>query len=960
MNLMSLMAELSLDGSGFQKGLQDAEKQGKSAGSKLEKTFNRIGTAIKAAFSVIAIRKVTNEFWGLINSVATFGDTIDKQSQQLGMSRRAYQEWDYILGQNGASIDDMTMSMKTMNAQILSGSEESKKAFKSLGADIDMLAAMPMENQFDYLVQLFQQMPASAEKMALATQLFGRNGQALMPLLNQTRDSTNALRQEAEDLGLIMSDEDVDASVAFGDALDALKRSFTALRNDIGSKFLPTLTKFLRNSIDYVKKLRAAYKDNGITGVFKTIWQDISAAVSWDKIKEIGGKIISTIASGIGVIKVDLAEKLGLFADGEPAEPENTSWLEIGGAIIRKIWNGFTGWVADTKANLAEKFGVQSEADDEASWLAIGSAIISKIWNGLKSWSAETKINLAQKLGIQAEADKAVTWIDIGTGIIKKIWNGITKANNTLKVNLANIFKLTDDAGNPLEPENTTWVDIGKEVFKRIKNGLSEAPVKLSNLLGITDESGEIASDWGTLGKGLIDKMFSLVSSGGEWLKKLILGESYVEGESDWTAVGNEIWGWITKAFAGKDLIGTLLEGTGDKVSGILSFVGNIVDAISTYINQNSDKVVGIIKSILQQAISILGDLLDTLIPVLVDILKDESIWSAVADMLMAVIKGMGKVFLDAIFGEGTYDKIFGNTGSKTDKQIAAEAGVAGAAAAIGTGMGLKAVGATAVLGAGGTAAAMGGLGATAAAVGYLASVIRDEQANSGRGAYSRHTLAAAEARDNLSEDWYTVPIANAIDSWIKGRSTAYRNITGEAGNIPMADETPVTPYVSMDEWNRAMGKGSNSSEKAASANDKEADSASNAAGGLDAVSSASASASDALGGLSERVGGMFWGSDDGSHASGLWTVPYDNYIARLHRGERVLTASQTRHAGEGSMSTAEITRAIKEAMGELIGSMNIVLNNKTVGKAVGDSVTNRVNTNISWQQRRTAFGHGG
>lgn len=41
---------------------------------------------------------------------------------------------------------------------------------------------------------------------------------------------------------------------------------------------------------------------------------------------------------------------------------------------------------------------------------------------------------------------------------------------------------------------------------------------------------------------------------------------------------------------------------------------------------------------------------------------------------------------------------------------------------------------------------------------------------------------------------------------------------------------------------------------------------------------------------MSESSGGI---SVDGSHFSGLWRVPYDGYIARLHKGERVLTAQQ-------------------------------------------------------------------
>ena len=39
---------------------------------------------------------------------------------------------------------------------------------------------------------------------------------------------------------------------------------------------------------------------------------------------------------------------------------------------------------------------------------------------------------------------------------------------------------------------------------------------------------------------------------------------------------------------------------------------------------------------------------------------------------------------------------------------------------------------------------------------------------------------------------------------------------------------------------------------------------------------------------------------EEGSHAAGLGRVPYDNYAALLHEGERVLTASQARELDRG------------------------------------------------------------
>ena len=56
--------------------------------------------------------------------------------------------------------------------------------------------------------------------------------------------------------------------------------------------------------------------------------------------------------------------------------------------------------------------------------------------------------------------------------------------------------------------------------------------------------------------------------------------------------------------------------------------------------------------------------------------------------------------------------------------------------------------------------------------------------------------------------------------------------------------------------------------------------------------------------GQTSSIGGLIarnlTGRADGSHASGLRRVPYDNYAALLHEGERVLTAREAREADRG------------------------------------------------------------
>ena len=72
-------------------------------------------------------------------------------------------------------------------------------------------------------------------------------------------------------------------------------------------------------------------------------------------------------------------------------------------------------------------------------------------------------------------------------------------------------------------------------------------------------------------------------------------------------------------------------------------------------------------------------------------------------------------------------------------------------------------------------------------------------------------------------------------------------------------------------------------------------------------------------------------GSDvDGSHASGLSYVPFDGYIAELHKGERVLTASEARGYNNRSNNSGYDERPIK-----------IVVQSVLDGKVIGETAYN-------------------
>lgn len=108
-------------------------------------------------------------------------------------------------------------------------------------------------------------------------------------------------------------------------------------------------------------------------------------------------------------------------------------------------------------------------------------------------------------------------------------------------------------------------------------------------------------------------------------------------------------------------------------------------------------------------------------------------------------------------------------------------------------------------------------------------------------------------------------------------------------------------------------------------------------------VGSAGGGVVSALSSLSAQLASISFSTGegaDGSHASGLLNVPYDGYIAELHRGERVITASQARKGMGGTINADQLATVLKAAI--KAGMEGATVNSFISGQKVTDDVNRR------------------
>ena len=367
MELFNLLATLTLDASDFDSGIDDAQKkadsftvpdnkklgidtsdynskldEAKSKGSEFGEAMKEIFQGVKSAVLVggvtAAITGVISSFQQGIDLITTGGDKIDKQSKKLNLSTKSYQELSYALSLSGASIDDLTAGMRKFT-EIQGGkiTDAQSDAFEKLGISAEkangkMKGAEELMTEVLYTLADYK----GDDRGLLAEAFFGKSADKFNALFEEGADGIKAMRQEAEDLGLILSDQDIKNAAEYMDATDKLSKSVNALKMDLASSIVPGLTDaanlitrvvaFLGGNGEKSLSDMFADDDKQLAGDLATIEETSKAAMSLaDKLLAMGDTATMTaeqyeIWKGTAEALIGLVPELGGVIDIETGQ----------------------------------------------------------------------------------------------------------------------------------------------------------------------------------------------------------------------------------------------------------------------------------------------------------------------------------------------------------------------------------------------------------------------------------------------------------------------------------------------------------------------------------------------------------------------------------------------------------------------------------------------------------------
>lgn len=227
MEIFKLVGSIFVDNEKANESLAKTDQKAESVGKTL---LGGVKSAGKFAVGMAsAATGVCTALVGLASNASSTADTIDKASQRMQIGAESYQELSHAAGLCGVEMSTM---------------EKAAKKLEGTGLNMD-----------DALAEIYALTDAE-ERSAKAAELFGDSvAYQMTPMLNASAEEMAAMRQEAHDLGLVISEDSVKAGANLNDTLSKVKDSFGAIITKLGAGLIPVVEMLAEGVLQFMPLL---------------------------------------------------------------------------------------------------------------------------------------------------------------------------------------------------------------------------------------------------------------------------------------------------------------------------------------------------------------------------------------------------------------------------------------------------------------------------------------------------------------------------------------------------------------------------------------------------------------------------------------------------------------------------------------------------------------------------------
>ena len=379
-------------------------------------------------------------------------DFLAKSSRGLGEDINAVQRYQFALaeiaGVAGPQAIDTLKKLQKSIGETAIGIGRGKIAFKELNIDIEKLKQLSPVQQFEAIRNEMSKVENRTERAALATKIFGEQGQMLLPVLDATAKAYGISADQVDRLGLSLTDEKVANIEATNDAIGRLDAAIQGLiRTGAG----------LETFSQHIDRLAGALGPISDLGMFT----------------ELGSNPITTLIDAAQG-KVDpakfeafkrLANQVGLFGDTKArAGTKNPFDVTMGGKAGRSSLP-----LSDTSTGGISGIALSADFSSLGDRISGGLGQLGGVFESVGGFMAQANRNAIDGMVEAQKESPAIKSLEVGTQeAYKFLTDGVNKQLEEDAKNAARQERIAANGEKLLKGINDAVKAIKSNGFRRI------------------------------------------------------------------------------------------------------------------------------------------------------------------------------------------------------------------------------------------------------------------------------------------------------------------------------------------------------------------------------------------------------------------------------------------------------------------------------------------------------------
>ena len=360
------------DDNAVRRGIANMQSMLNSAAASIGK----VGAGLAAAGGTILAPMTA-----AVMQFAAAGDKLDKMSGRTGVSAEALSQLAYAAGQSGTSIETVEKGMRKLaqvSTQAADGSKTAQEALAAVGLTADSLRGMSPDQQFLAIAQGLAGISDPGERAARAMELLGKSGAEMLPLMANGAQGISDLMQQADGLGLTISQDQATAAAKFGDAMDDVKSAMGAIVTQIGAALAPALTDLAKLVPPLIVRVNQFVRENG--GLILGVGMAGVALVALGTALGVIAGTLAAVSAGLGVLVSPLALVIGLAVALGVAFVKSAGGIEQALSMITGLFPGLSSAAGETFAAIKKLLASgQYSAAAKVLWLSLKSAWLTGV-----------------------------------------------------------------------------------------------------------------------------------------------------------------------------------------------------------------------------------------------------------------------------------------------------------------------------------------------------------------------------------------------------------------------------------------------------------------------------------------------------------------------------------------------------------------------------------------------------